>query len=158
MKEHKLRQKVYHQTQPITDSIYDISKEKIYLVKDFYTFQEIIEDIEKHFKEDVELLQYPAKSFMVSIVYATLISKYFGLDYYESLSDMDLLFGNDPYFVAYSNESKSVYDEVLIRVYPVLINIINDSMLLPSQLKSTIEYFKKEMFIGMELNEVLSIL
>jgi hypothetical protein len=158
MKEHKLRQKVYHQTQPITDSIYDISKEEIYLVKDFYTFQEIVEDIEKHFKEEVTFLQYPAKSFMVAIVYATLISKYFGLDYYENLSDSELLFGNDPYFVPYSEDSKSLYDEVLIRVFPVLVNVINDSYFLPSQVKSTVDYFKKEMFIGKELNEVLSIL
>ena len=95
---------------------------------------------------------------MVAIVYATLISKYFGLDYYENLSDSELLFGNDPYFVPYSEDSKSLYDEVLIRVFPVLVNVINDSYFLPSQVKSTVDYFKKEMFIGKELNEVLSIL
>ena len=55
---------------------------------------------------------YPAKSYVVGICYAKWLKQYFAENFYESLNDPDLLFGNDPYFVVYEKD-KNTYDAIL---------------------------------------------
>ena len=58
---------------------------------------------------------YPGKSYMVAIIYSTILEKVYGEDFYEVLDDPDLLFGQDDYFVPYSQD-KETYDEILSRL------------------------------------------
>ena len=60
---------------------------------------------------------YPSKSYVVAICYAYWLSKDFGEDFYELLSDKDLLYGNDPYFKTYEEDTKT-YDEILKKITP----------------------------------------
>jgi len=55
---------------------------------------------------------YPAKSYMVGICYARWLSEYFGGDPIDYLDDADLLYGNDPYFVRYTDNS-TIYNQIL---------------------------------------------
>lgn len=55
---------------------------------------------------------YPAKSYMIAIIYATMINKVYGEDFYETLDDPELLNGQDDFFVPYS-KNKEFYDEVI---------------------------------------------
>lgn len=55
---------------------------------------------------------YPGKSYMVAIIYATMINKVYGDDFYETLNDPDLLYGQDKCFVPYSKDPSS-YDAIL---------------------------------------------
>lgn len=66
----------------------------------------------KYFSEDLEKLYYPAKSFSVAIIYAYLIQKHFGEDFYASLNDPDLLCGNDQYFLPYDS-APHVYNAII---------------------------------------------
>ena len=49
---------------------------------------------------------------MVAICYARWLSEEFGGNPIDYLNDIDLLFGNDPYFVTY-NEDIMTYNEIL---------------------------------------------
>ncbi len=58
---------------------------------------------------------YPAKSYMVGIIYATLLEKEFGEDFYEVLDDPELFCGQDLYFKPYSQD-KETYDAIIERL------------------------------------------
>lgn len=51
----------------------------------------------------------PTKSRVDAIIYANLIARHFGVDFYEALNDSDLFLGEDPYFKPYSQD-KEGYD------------------------------------------------
>ena len=66
----------------------------------------------KYLLTDDDLLEYPGKSYAVAIIYARLLKDHFEEDFYEVLNDPELLYGNDPYFTPYSEDSET-YDTIL---------------------------------------------
>ncbi len=52
---------------------------------------------------------WPAKSYLVAFLYATWLEDAYGGSWKEYLDDTELLYGNDPYFVSYS-EDTNFYD------------------------------------------------
>lgn len=79
--------------------------------------QGLIDRIVRFFHDGSELV-YPAKSYFVAIIYAHYLHEYFSEDFYQMLSDPELL-PDDEYFIPYNNESKSIYDAVLEQVQPI---------------------------------------
>lgn len=92
-------------------------------------------------------LYYPAKSYAVAIIFALLLKKEFGEDVYFSLSDADLLNGDDPYFKTYP-EAKEIYDEILAK-FPL------ESVLNPKQysenFQKTCNYFYMQFLLSEEM-------
>lgn len=99
---------------------------------------DIVEDAVRHFEEYVDEWIYPAKSYVVAICYAMWLERDYGEDFYEVLDDPDLLFGNDPYFVPYSDD-KNVYDAILVDI-----DFKEDQGMVPD----IYEYYKEEMLYG----------
>lgn len=106
MKDWKINQMLYHAS--VTEHTDDPSN-----------FETIVDEKNKveraiwYFdKPDPNIAYYPSKSYVVALVYAALLNKYFNEDFYEVLSDPDLLYGNDPYFVPYTKD-KETYDRIL---------------------------------------------
>lgn len=65
-----------------------------------------------YIREQADYGIYPAKSYMVAIIYATKLQEVYGEDFYEVLDDPDLLYGQDEFFVPYSHDKK-FYDEII---------------------------------------------
>jgi hypothetical protein len=104
MTEWKIRQEVYHRINQVFDD--DLNTKEIVLSDD------ITNNAVRYFTErDIGWI-YPAKSYMVGICYARWLSEYFGGNPIDYLDDADLLYGNDPYFVRYTNNS-TIYDQIL---------------------------------------------
>lgn len=82
-------------------------------------------------------LVYPAKSYFVAIVYARCLENFFHEDFYECLSDKDLL-PDDKFFKTYI-DSQEIYDSILTQ--------IKDPLTYKS-VEKTVSYFKKEFLIG----------
>jgi len=109
-KEWKIRQALYHKLN--SDYTDDLKKVKIEINKN------IVENAVRYFfNEDIPFI-YPSKSYVVAICYAYWLSKDFVEDFYELLDDNNLLYGNDPYFKTYSEDTKT-YDEILKKVMPL---------------------------------------
>ena len=104
MKEWKYKQQLYHLTNFLDDHI----EEKPYIIQS----DDLVKDIIEYFSIQSNILIYPAKSYAVAIIYAKLLEKYFNEDFYEVLNDPDLLYGNDQFFIKYSDAS-NIYDEVI---------------------------------------------
>lgn len=96
----------------------------------------VADQVIKFFKTESELV-YPAKSYFVAIVYAKCMEKYFGLNFYDCLSDKDLLF-DDKFFIPYLH-GKQTYNKIL--------DTITDPLEYNST-KKTVDYFKREFLIG----------
>ena len=107
---------------------------------DWLPEDELVEQVLGFFDHGSELI-YPAKYIFVNIIYATLLERYFGRPFYESLDDSSLL-DDSPIVVVYS-QIKGVYDRVLYGLGSV------DITLLPST-QSTVEYFRREFLIDGE--------
>jgi hypothetical protein len=58
---------------------------------------------------------YPGKSYAVALIYARLLRDHFGENFYEVLSDPELLYNNDEYFVPYHRDPQT-YDAILTAV------------------------------------------
>jgi hypothetical protein len=130
VKEWKIRQALYHKLN--NDYADDLNKIKIQFSKD------IIENaIQYFFNKDMGFI-YPSKSYVVAICYAHWLSKDFGEDFIELLNDKDLLYGNDPYFKIY-NEDTYTYDEILKKITP-----FNENKGIIPDIRS---YYKAEFFI-----------
>lgn len=110
----------------------DINLDYIYIKQ---SDEDLIKLIIKFFNTE-SLLVYPAKSYFVAIVYAKCIEKYFHIDFYDALSDKELLV-DDKFFKPY-NESKDIYDAVL--------ESIGDIYQYDS-IDKTVKYFKQEYLI-----------
>jgi hypothetical protein len=108
-KEWKIRQALYHKLNG--DYTDDLKKVKIEINKN------IVENAVRYFYNTDMPFIYPSKSYVVAICYAYWLSKDFGEDFYELLSDKDLLYGNDPYFKTYEEDTKT-YDEILKKITP----------------------------------------
>jgi hypothetical protein len=100
----KIQQEIYHKLNQYHDD--DLSLHNIEITDN------IIRDAIKYFTTTELGWVYPAKSYVVGICYAKWLNQYFAEDFYESLNDVDLLFGNDPYFVPYEKD-KHAYDEII---------------------------------------------
>jgi hypothetical protein len=90
-----------------------------------------------YIREQADYGIYPAKSYMVAIIYATKISQTYREDFYEVLDDPELLCGQDEFFVPYS-QNKAFYDE-LIEVLAKIPNWIEMGWA-----PKTVEYFHLE--------------
>ena len=100
--------------------------------------EDIVDDVLLHFSQYVDEWIYPAKSYVVGICYAKWLEQDFGEDFYEVLDDPELLYGNDPYFVPYS-EDEQIYDAILKELdYKEDIGMVPDIY----------EYYREEMFFG----------
>ena len=104
MKNWKIQQSIYHKLNQLHDD--DLS------LHDVKLDPEIIKNAILYFKTTELGWVYPAKSYVVGICYAKGLKQYFAENFYESLNDPDLLFGNDPYFVVYEKD-KNTYDAIL---------------------------------------------
>lgn len=95
-KEWKFRQEVFHRLQ--TEHSDDLNTKNVEMTTN------VVKDAVRYFNErDIGWI-YPSKSYMVGICYAKWLARHFGGQPLEYLDDQDLLYGNDPYFVAYHND------------------------------------------------------
>jgi hypothetical protein len=137
-KEWKRRQEDFHQMHH--EEIEDWLEEKSYQVIPMHD-DALAQEVIRHFQEDVRELIYPAKSYMVAIVYAQGLAKHFGENFFEALNDPDLLAGLDPWFRPYS-EHKNVYDKVL-----TWLDERSPEFEMPWQAKETERYFRQEFLL-----------
>ena len=107
MKDWKIRQQIYHRLNKDFDD--DLKTKQIMLSNN------IVDDAVNYFNDSDMGWVYPAKSYMVAICYSRWISEIFGEDFYDCLNDSYLLFGNDPYFLPYS-ENKAIYNQILEKI------------------------------------------
>ena len=80
------------------------------MVRAYDSDEALVKEIVSFFINGSELI-YPAKSYFVALVYAKMLEKYFGVDFYKALEDKELL-PDDIFFVTYNN-SREIYDSVL---------------------------------------------
>ena len=81
-----------------------------YTVRTYDSDKALIKEIVSFFINGSELI-YPAKSYFVALVYAKMLEKHFGVDFYTALEDKELL-PDDIFFVTYNN-NREIYDSVL---------------------------------------------
>jgi hypothetical protein len=135
MNEWKIRQEVYHRINlQHTD---DLSMHKLSITDD------IVSDAIRYFLETDIGWIYPSKSYMVGICYAKWLAIEFGGSPQEYLDDPTLLYGNDPYFVPYSDDP-ATYDQILDKINNWE---FNETLGMVPDVK---EYFIKEFMIDVE--------
>ncbi len=104
MKEWKIAQDVFHRlNRHHEDDLKNV---------DITFSDETVADAILHFNRKVDHWIYPAKSYFVAICYASWVSEDFGEDFYDVLSDPELLAGNDPYFIPYEKDMET-YNRIL---------------------------------------------
>ena len=84
-----------------------------YTVKKYSSDEELVNEIVDFFISGSKLI-YPAKSYFVAIVYAKLLEEHFDENFYDCLSDKELL-PDDYFFVPY-NRNRNVYNAVLSKI------------------------------------------
>lgn len=131
--EHKIRQEIFYRLNSTFDD--DLSNVQIQLADE----NEVVEYAVKYFFDSNIGWVYPSKSYVVGICYARWISDIWGYEFYNMLDDNELLYGNDPYFLTYS-ESKEIYDEIIKNVG---LNFDEDLGVIPDIKR----YFAKEFLI-----------
>jgi hypothetical protein len=104
MEDWKIRQELYHRLNTVHDD--DLNDKNIEITDN------IVTDAVRYFTEKDIGWIYPSKSYMVAICYAKWLSEEFGGNPIDYLNDIDLLFGNDPYFVIY-DEDNVTYNQIL---------------------------------------------
>lgn len=114
IEEWKVRQDVYHRTNDQND-LRDQKTLDQTEISGATSGENLISDIMLHFNSDPTNLIYPAKSYFVAVLYAKLLVEHFNADFYEVLDDPELLYGNDPHFIPYT-EARPVYDTVLSKI------------------------------------------
>lgn len=57
-------------------------------------------------------LIYPIKSYMVAIIYATLLAEHYQEPFYKTLDDPDLFLKQDPFYTTYSQDPQT-YDSII---------------------------------------------
>ena len=107
MKEWKIYQSIYNSL--VTDHTDGSEKH------DTEMSDEIVENALRFVTSAETHSTYPAKSYIVAIVYATLLAKEYGESFYEVLDDPELLNGQDRFFVPYSQDPGS-YDAIIARL------------------------------------------
>tara|TARA_E500000178_G_C16936627_1_gene714311 strand:- start:218 stop:610 length:393 start_codon:yes stop_codon:yes gene_type:complete len=110
MKDWKIKQELYHRLNVVHED--DLSKVNIQKTNN------VVDDAIKYFNErDIGWI-YPSKSYVVAICYAWWLSHDFQEDFADLLNDKDLLYGNDPYFKPYS-EDTDTYNAIIDKVLPL---------------------------------------
>lgn len=104
MEDWKIRQELYHRLNTVHDD--DLNDKNIEIT------DSIVVDAVRYFTEKDIGWIYPSKSYMVAICYARWLSEEFGGNPIDYLNDIDLLFGNDPYFTIY-DEDAVTYNQIL---------------------------------------------
>jgi hypothetical protein len=107
MKEHKVRQEIYHRLNKEYDD--DLKNFKAIINDD------VVGDAVKYFTTRDIGWVYPAKSYMVGICYAKWLAEEFGGEPLDYLMDPELLYNNDPYFKPYQ-EDTDTYNKILDRI------------------------------------------
>lgn len=128
--EWKMRQQLYHD---VTDDYTDDLRKFTVVIE-----EDIVAGAVKYFHTTDVGWIYPAKSYVVGICYAVWLNKIYGTPVYELLNDPELLFGNDPYFVPYSQDP-TTYDAIIAAVtldFDDQVGVIPDIK----------EYFDSEMY------------
>lgn len=105
----KLRHKLFHTLFKDHDLGDDLSKETIV---EEYEKEKIVQRATAYPVVQTKELYYPGKSYAIAVTFAKQLENNFGVDFYEALDDPDLLYGNDPYFVRYSDD-KETYDKII---------------------------------------------
>jgi hypothetical protein len=153
MSEHKLRQHLYHQIHKDHDD-----KLETIVPRTFASREHQVIEVIKYFNESIDELVYPTKSYAVAIIYAAMLQRHFRVPLLSALNDPALLYDNDPFFVPY-HLNPYVYDRTLPAITLQLLEIVSDCLdNLPYQVQKTVEYFKKEFFLGKTLDEINSLL
>jgi hypothetical protein len=104
---------------------------------------DLIKRIVAYFKYPSDDLVYPAKSYSVALIYASLLEEYFEISLLDSLADLNLFQGTDRFFKSYDLD-KAVYDSAL--------RLLTEEGLLRSlrtelpQIKETVRCFHEEFF------------
>jgi len=110
MKDWKIKQELYHRLNVVHED--DLSKVNIQKTNN------VVDDAIRYFNErDIGWI-YPSKSYVVAICYAWWLSHDFQEDFADLLNDKDLLYGNDPYFKPYS-EDTDTYNAIIDKVLPL---------------------------------------
>jgi hypothetical protein len=104
MEDWKIRQELYHRLNTVHDD--DLNDKNIEITDN------VVTDAVRYFTEKDIGWIYPSKSYMVAICYARWLSEEFGGNPINYLNDIDLLFGNDPYFLTY-DEDTVTYNQIL---------------------------------------------
>jgi len=104
MEDWKIRQELYHRLNIVHDD--DLNDKNIEITDN------VVTDAVRYFTEKDIGWIYPSKSYMVAICYARWLSEEFGGNPVDYLNDIDLLFGNDPYFVTH-DEDIITYNQIL---------------------------------------------
>lgn len=138
MKEWKIRQQIYDRTWHDHDDL--VCHSKIIDTSELGFDPSFAGKVGSYFMWEWDVLVYPEKSYAVAMVYAKLLEKYFGENFYEVLDDQDLLLG-DKYFVRYS-KNKEWYDKLIATMDEWKLWDFENSKL--PQVQATITYFKKE--------------
>lgn len=100
----------------------------------------IADQVINFFKTESKLI-YPAKSYFVAIVYSKCLEKWFKKDFYESLSDFELL-PDDQFFKPY------LYSKKVTEIYNKILKFIDKDIWKYKSIIKTVEYFKKEFLIN----------
>jgi len=143
MMDWKTRQKIYHLMTAYDDRGDSLLEQKI--IEEF-DHETIIERALSYPIIQSSTLFYPGKSYAVAVVYAILLSKYFGGDIISYLSDSELLFNNDPYFKPYQL-APNIYDKILLSFPQNFEENMNDYTL---DFQKTVDYFMKEFLLHEE--------
>lgn len=131
MKDWKVRQEVYHRLNDEFND--DLNKVDIRLEDDVKRYALM------HFESRVNEWIYPAKSFFVAYCYAYWISVDFNEDFWELIKDPNLLYGNDPYFKPYNEETANVYD--------FLFDMVDWPIKMIGMVPDVYDYYRKEMML-----------
>lgn len=99
MKEWKIRQEIYHRL--VSDHGDDLNQQSIEMSSDIANTA-----IRYFYERDIGWI-YPGKSYAVAVLYARWLSQDYNENFIQLLDDPDLLHGNDPYFVPYSQDPQN---------------------------------------------------
>ena len=136
-KKHEVLREIFYSTNPtFTDSLKHLKHE--------FNSQHIVSDISAYFSDTPpEVLKYPAKSYVVALVYSHLMEEYFNIPQMDALNDPMLLGGDDPCFTRYSCDVDGNYDRVL-----PYINVNRSIQCNHPAILATKAYFEAEFLIG----------
>ncbi|TFG94183.1 hypothetical protein E4H12_15630 [Candidatus Thorarchaeota archaeon] len=142
MKEWKLRQQITHKLHKHDDLIEN--EEVIVTDRASIRTLDFAHDVLMYFVQEGDgKLYYPQKSYAVALIYARLLEKYFGEQFYDALNDPELLI-SDLYFVPY-NEDREAYDDIIGAAnYWKLWDFESNPI---SYVQSTVHYFKQEFLL-----------
>lgn len=79
----------------------------------------------------------PFKAYFSAIVYAKCMERYFGINFWEALSDPELMF-DDTWFTPYNQEPE---------IYEQIVDKIGDVWQYGDSIRETVNYFKKEFLV-----------